>query len=422
MKRRVLIIAHGHPEEMPTGGERAAYALFEALRGHGEFEAHFAAPRQAPRLRAAGLRPWGGRADEWELPGGETDRFLLSQRDPDALAAHREVFERLRPDVVHFHHYFRSGMEAIALARRVLPQARILLTLHEFLAICFNNGQMVRTGSFALCERASPKDCSACFPDRGPDDFALRRRFLLANLGKVDHFVSPSEFLRRRYIEWGVPEARISTIENVLPPLPRIPPRALPEGGRRAAFGYFGSISTYKGIRLLVEAFEDLAARPGQEDVTLTLHGLQTFLSPEAEAWFAAALKRLAPRLRWTGRYGPADLPRLMAAIDWVVVPSVWWENSPLVIQEALMMGRPLIVSDIGGMAEKVREGIDGFTFPAGDAGALAETMGFAIPRYDAMRVRDVVQEGRSRFDAILGLYRATQGAVPDTATGCMAR
>ena len=52
-----------------------------------------------------------------------------------------------------------------------------------------------------------------------------------------------------------------------------------------------------------------------------------------------------------------------MSSVDWVVVPSIWWENSPLVIQEAFMHGRPVICSDIGGMAEKVNDGVDGLHF-----------------------------------------------------------
>ena len=64
-----------------------------------------------------------------------------------------------------------------------------------------------------------------------------------------------------------------------------------------------------------------------------------------------------------------------MARPDWVVVPSIWWENSPLVIQEAFLHGRPVICSDIGGMAEKVRDGVDGLHFRAGDPVSLARTI-----------------------------------------------
>jgi glycosyltransferase involved in cell wall biosynthesis len=64
-----------------------------------------------------------------------------------------------------------------------------------------------------------------------------------------------------------------------------------------------------------------------------------------------------------------------MANVDWVVVPSIWWENAPLVIQEAFIHKRPVICSDIGGMAEKVTDGVNGLHFRAGDPLSLAETI-----------------------------------------------
>ncbi len=68
-----------------------------------------------------------------------------------------------------------------------------------------------------------------------------------------------------------------------------------------------------------------------------------------------------------------------MAGVDWVVVPSIWWENSPLVIQEAFMHRRPVICSDIGGMAEKVRDGVNGLHFVVGDPYSLAEMIEYAV-------------------------------------------
>ena len=79
------------------------------------------------------------------------------------------------------------------------------------------------------------------------------------------------------------------------------------------------------------------------------------------------------------GRYRPDELSALMRAVDWVVIPSIWWENSPLVIQEAFAHGRPVICSDIGGMAEKVTDGVDGLHFRAGDPQSLADTIERAI-------------------------------------------
>jgi glycosyltransferase involved in cell wall biosynthesis len=79
------------------------------------------------------------------------------------------------------------------------------------------------------------------------------------------------------------------------------------------------------------------------------------------------------------GQYAPAELPRLMEQIDWVVVPSIWWENSPLVIQEAFAHGKPVICSDIGGMAEKVTHGVNGLHFRVGDPSSLADVLREAV-------------------------------------------
>lgn len=64
-----------------------------------------------------------------------------------------------------------------------------------------------------------------------------------------------------------------------------------------------------------------------------------------------------------------------MRNVAWMVIPSVWWENSPLVIQEAFMHRRPVICSNIGGMAEKVDDGVNGLHFRVGDAADLAATL-----------------------------------------------
>ena len=62
-----------------------------------------------------------------------------------------------------------------------------------------------------------------------------------------------------------------------------------------------------------------------------------------------------------------------MAAVDWVIVPSIWWEVFGLVVSEAWMFGRPIIVSDIAGLGERVKNGVNGYTFPPRNAVALAE-------------------------------------------------
>jgi glycosyltransferase involved in cell wall biosynthesis len=98
-----------------------------------------------------------------------------------------------------------------------------------------------------------------------------------------------------------------------------------------------------------------------------------------------------------------------MAEIDWVVVPSRWWENSPLVIQEAFLHGRPVICSDIGGMAEKVSDGVNGLHFRAGDAGSLALALERAATSADLWRTLQsqvpAIYDMESHIDSLRALY-----------------
>ena len=72
-----------------------------------------------------------------------------------------------------------------------------------------------------------------------------------------------------------------------------------------------------------------------------------------------------------------------MATVDWTVMPSIWWENAPVVIQESFLHRRPLIVSNIGGMAEKVRDGVDGLHFRVGSPEDLADCLTRALQEPD---------------------------------------
>jgi len=113
-----------------------------------------------------------------------------------------------------------------------------------------------------------------------------------------------------------------------------------------------------------------------RDNVTLRLHGANLEMQPKPfQNEFVELVAATSPAVTLLGRYDHRELPRLMAEIDWVVVPSIWWENSPLVIQEAFLHGRPVICGDIGGMKEKVRDGIDGLHFRAGDVDSLARTL-----------------------------------------------
>ncbi|OYX35596.1 MAG: hypothetical protein B7Y99_03150 [Caulobacterales bacterium 32-69-10] len=197
---------------------------------------------------------------------------------------------------------------------------------------------------------------------------------MLARLSQVERFIAPSRFLADRYAEWGIARERLAVIENILPVRARAPTPPRPAAysdDRPLRLGYFGQFTPYKGLDVLLKAMNQLPAAAG---VTLTIFGAAN--GEANRAWFEALgpeLDKAGARVSLHGPYRNEDAGALLQTVDWVVAPSVWWENSPLVIQEARVAGVPVLVSHIGGMAEKVEPGVDGAHFVAGSSASLAE-------------------------------------------------
>ena len=317
----------------------------------------------------------GAAADELLLWTAGFDSFYLSQTDLHGVVPEfTSMLRKLRPDVVHVHHTLQLGMELVTLIKRIRPETQVVMTLHDFYPICANDGQM-HTTSGLPCFAASTDACHRCLPDHPATDFRLRELHVRGALRGVDRFISPSEFLRTRYIEWGIPADRIEVIRNGVPARPAAAVRAA-TNQRRDRFGFFGHINRFKGATVALDA----SARLSRAGVAhqMSLHGSSAYQAQDTLDTFARSLDK-APDAVHRGAYVRNELARLIADVDWVVVPSVWWENAPLVIQEAFAHGRPVICSDVGGMAEAVRHDIDGLHFSRGDARSLAETMRRAI-------------------------------------------
>ncbi|MFG1282876.1 glycosyltransferase family 4 protein [Xanthobacter autotrophicus] len=372
----VLVIAHGHPEFSPGGGEVAAYQLFCALQNR-------KGVKRAVFMARHSSSDWTGqisilRNDEFLWSTGISDWFKAQSARPHAVTGtFRKFLKTIRPDIVLLHHYAHMGVEILREIRNTCPSSKIVLTLHEYMGICHNIGQMVKRGSAELCFGESLQACVGCFPDRSEEDFWLRKHFIRRHFDAVDRFIAPSEFLRQRYIAWGLPAERIAVIENGQPDGARHAPRTLAPGGLRNRFAFFGQVTPFKGVDVLLSALANLP-RKQRKDIHVEIHGANLESQDEAFRNRIEALRRPLMEegvLHWPGAYHRDDLGRRMARIDWVVVPSVWWENSPVVIQEAFRFGRPLLCSNIGGMAEHVRDGIDGLHVGVGNTSDWGETL-----------------------------------------------
>jgi glycosyltransferase involved in cell wall biosynthesis len=305
--------------------------------------------------------------------------LMLTPRHKDGCIRYfRQFLQSYRPDLVHFQHTLFLGFDLVTETRHTLPRAPIIYTLHEYLPICHREGQMVRVGTNERCLEASPRRCNGCFPEIPPQEFFLRKRFISAHLSNVDLFLAPSRFLMDRYVDWGIPSDRIQFEEYG-----RLTPRRVSESTApqaRNRVGFFGQLTPFKGVDVLLEAMQILDASDRESNTRtsphLWIHGANLDFSPEDfQRKFRELLGATRSTVTFAGRYDQARLPELMANLDWVIVPSVWWENSPLVIQEAFAHGRPVICSDIGGMAEKVEHGVNGLHFRANDAVSLAQTL-----------------------------------------------
>lgn len=326
--------------------------------------------RFSERLGVRLIQPFG--ADEYVYVGHAYDHYIHSNPDAEFPAELMQLLGEMRPDVIHLHHYANFGVEMLLMIRRALPDVRVVLTLHEYLAICNHFGQMVKRPNFALCYKSGQRDCARCFPERTEQDFFLRDLFIKRFFRLIDHFVAPSRFLADRYVAWGLDPARISVVENGMPVAPHeVDADPFDKIDNGLVIGFFGQISRLKGIGVLFDAAKILADS-GVTSLRIDVHGDASSQPPEFRKDFEERLAVAPDNIRYCGAYDNARVHRLMRSVHAVIVPSIWWENSPLVIQEALLNRRPVICSDIGGMAEKVRDGVDGFHFQAGSGWALA--------------------------------------------------
>jgi glycosyltransferase involved in cell wall biosynthesis len=403
---RILVLAHGHPDLSTGGGERAAYSLFERLKqSPGITKAVFVAADHSGAIgHDAAFGSFRGRADEILVATPPVDGFTFQSVGYDALKRLvTDLIHAVKPDLVHIHHFIFWGAEVIELFRQA--GVRVVFTLHEYAAICAHFGQMVKADG-QLCYVSSPGECGQCFPSTGAGKFFVRTTVLKALLDQVDHFVAPSEFLKQRYVSWGLPPERITVIENLLDASVVAQSQTLlSEGGsshRREGkwvFGYFAQINPFKGYDVLLEAVSLLPASVRRQ-VIVRIHGENRhYLNTAFHQRTQTLIQDVKDVVSLMGSYRRDEVIGLMAACDWIVVPSIWWENSPIVIQEARIAARPLIGAKIGGIAEKMNPETDSF-FPARSPGALANVISDIVEGGRRPKTKHLIKLAQTRIAA----------------------
>lgn len=386
---KILKVIHGYPMRYNAGSEVYSQTLCHGLaaRGHevhvftreeDSFAPDFALRREVdsddPRVQLHVVNNPRSR-DRYRYVGID-QRFA-------------EVLDRVQPEVVHVGHLNHlSTSLLIEAAAREIP---IVYTLHDYWVMC-PRGQFMQMhpadpdNLWAACDGQEDRKCAErCYaryfsgtPDELESDVAhwtdwvsRRMRHLRQMAELVDLFIAPARYLQRRYHdEFGLPESKLVYLDYGFD-LSRLRNRQR-DAGEGFTFGYIGTHIPAKGIHHLIEAFGRVRG-----DSRLRIWGRPRGQDTDALKALAARLPEgRAARVEWLEEYRNQEIVRdVFNRVDAIVVPSIWVENSPLVIHEALQARVPVITADVGGMAEYVRHEENGLLFRHRDPGALAEAM-----------------------------------------------
>ncbi len=384
---KVLLVLHHFLPEFPSGVEVYAYHLAQELKKRHEVVLFFSteSPATSPDYTIQdGI--FDGLVFRSVVNRGQGMRnFVETYQNPHMSAIFQEFLDMTRPDVVHVHHLLTLSIDILSqLKARAIP---IVFTLHDFWLQCPLFTRLKSDSS--LCWAVELDECARCareevdrleigrwrraikWSGRKHSYYLLqlqaRERAMKAALENVSLFLGPSRFLLEEFHKWGLPVEKS-----------RYSPYGYRVADKEASvfrqitgkmrFGFIGSIVYHKGLHVLLEAFRDLNHSQAE------LHIFGGFYDHNYQKR-VLALAKDDQRIVFHGRFLPESLSDAYAYFDVLVVPSIWFENSPLTINEAFINQTPVIVGDVGGMRELVTDNEFGRLFTVGDSQSLGKKM-----------------------------------------------
>ncbi len=323
------------------------------------------------------------------FPNTSTPRGVFSDFNQNVNEMFRKVVSEFKPEVVHIQNLIYLSLDIVNIAKEY--NAVVCFTLQDFWLVCPRTILLAydeKKCSYIniikcveCCKRIVPLELIDRFrvseKPRLPNIFNKWRRRIISNIKafdylkntrnyfihneifkKVDLFIAPSQFLRQRFIREGIPEDKIIFLDcgiehNNLENINRIQTTTL-------RFGFIGSILQHKGIEVLIKAFNSI------ENAELKIFGKLD----NNNLKFKSLISN--PRIKFVGEVEEDEKQRAYNQIDVLIVPSIWYENAPVVIHEAYYSGIPVIASRLGGMAEYVRDNETGLLFETGNSDDLA--------------------------------------------------
>lgn len=411
---RILVITNFFPPEYVGGAEVSAFYTAYGLKNRGH---------DVQVLVAFARADHEGR-EEYVFKGLPVRKLTFDHRagveatrilDPVVYRHVRREIEEIKPDLVHIHNVSGASL-APFLACRLLGLP-VVVTLHDYWMICPNN--MLLRSDTSLCDPAtSPAWCRDCY--RRYDfwgNVPLRRQIIQGLVGDVRFFISPSQRLADLHAQAGYDPARFRVLKYGIdlslfqaPTSPTVR-QVIQENAAYNTMLFAGHIVRIKGLEVLAKALP--AMQRHIKDFRLLVAGA-------GEQGLVDGLAEQAPgAVRYLGKLPFYELRPVYAVSKLTTVPSIWYDNSPIVLYESLLMGTPALGARIGGIPELVHEEETGYLFTPGDADELAAK---AIAHFDrparerrAMRQRcaEYAQKNLTlerHVDDVLEVYREALG------------
>ncbi len=375
-KLKIFVVVHGFPPYYMAGSEVYTYnKCLELSKRHevivftrieDEFQKHYNVVESFED---------GIKIIRVNKPGRDYT-FRSKYEDLRMVEVFQESLKNIQPDIVHINHLSHLTVSIIDIVKE--SQIPIIFTLHDFWMMCIR-GQLIRDDD-TLCTNPIIDRCKICNMKYFTSEIQVNHEIQhwIQTLSRVNHkidlFIAPSKFLRRIYINYGIPEDKILYMDYGFD-------KSLITGVKKRysskiRFGFLGRIIPVKGISLLIDAFNQIDPFKAVLNIYGRIPNSLPFLKERS----------CNSAINFEGSYNYKNINNILSNIDILVVPSIWYENSPLVIHEAFLAKIPVITSDLGGMAELVSDGKNGLLFEPGNVEDLANKMNVFIKNPDLIK------------------------------------
>ncbi len=385
---RVLQVIHGYPMRYNAGSEVYTQGLAQALAER--HEVHVFTRQENGFLQEYATHEETDQSDpRITLHVVNMARARDGYRHAAVDGAFAGLLDKVRPEVVHIGHLNHLSTSLVFEARE--RQIPVVFTLHDYWLMC-PRGQFIQmypkdpSNVWAVCDGQDDRKCAVrCYVryfSGDEEEYETDAAHWTGWVGRrmahvrdvcdaVDVFIAPSMYLLMRFRdEFGIPERKLTYLDYGFH-RQRMEGRSR-EPGEPFMFGYIGTHIPAKGVNHLIESFGSVSGNP-----KLRIWGRHRGVETEGLEALARSLPNSADeRIDWMGEYRNQDIVAdVFSRCDAIVVPSIWAENSPLVIHEALQARVPVITADFGGMAEYVHHEQNGLLFAHRNPESLAQQM-----------------------------------------------